>query len=144
MVSRTPHALMVSADGFAESVRTTRIIAAAMTNAPEERRRPMTSFLAILEGVFGEGRGDGLAEGDLEFPQERHWNPEDESVGTRELEMFVEVRGLTYRTFRTVVTRKFCILKEHFSVRAVSLLSHYHVAQYDKPPGSGTTLYNVS
>lgn len=35
MVSRTPHALMVSADGFAESVKTTRVIVAAITNASE-------------------------------------------------------------------------------------------------------------
>lgn len=56
MVSRTPHALIVSADGFAERVRTTRVIAAAITNVPEERRRPMTSFLWMLEGVLGAGR----------------------------------------------------------------------------------------
>lgn len=45
MVSRTPHELIVSAEGLAERVRTTRVMAAAMTKAPEERRSPTTSFL---------------------------------------------------------------------------------------------------
>lgn len=74
MVSRTPHALMVSADGFAESVRTTRVIAAAITNAPEERSSPTTSFLGMLEGLWGRegrrtcGRGLGVSRGEaLEF-----------------------------------------------------------------------------
>lgn len=69
--------------------------------------------------------GDGLAEGDLEFPEERHWNSEDESVGSGESEGFIELGGLTHRTLRTVVTRKFCILKEHFSVRAINIRSQY-------------------
>lgn len=45
IVSRTPQLLMVIAEGLAESVRTTRMMAAAMTKAPEDRRRPMTIFL---------------------------------------------------------------------------------------------------
>lgn len=45
MVSRTPHSLMVRADGSPERVRTMRMRAAAMTKAPDERRRPMMIFL---------------------------------------------------------------------------------------------------
>lgn len=44
MVSRTPHELIEMAEGLADVVRTTRMIAAAMTKAPEERRMPITIF----------------------------------------------------------------------------------------------------
>jgi hypothetical protein len=40
---------MVIADGKAERVRTTRKTAAVMTKTPEERRRPMMSFLVLLD-----------------------------------------------------------------------------------------------
>jgi len=45
MVSRTPQRLMLSAEGFAERVKTTRMIAAAITNNPDDRRTPITIFL---------------------------------------------------------------------------------------------------
>ena len=41
----TYHRLMFRADGFAPSVSTTRIMAAAMTKIPEHRRTAITSFL---------------------------------------------------------------------------------------------------
>ena len=49
MISRLPQALMVIADGKAERVRTTRKTAAVITKTPEERRRPMMSFLVLLD-----------------------------------------------------------------------------------------------
>jgi hypothetical protein len=55
MVSRTPHELMVSAEGLSARVRTTRVMAAAMTKAPEERRSPMTIFLRLLVTQSGYG-----------------------------------------------------------------------------------------
>ena len=45
MVSRTPHRLIFVPLGDAPNVKTTRIIAAAMTKNPEQMRTPMTSFL---------------------------------------------------------------------------------------------------
>lgn len=46
-----------------------------------------------MRWALGEGRGDGdgLAEGNLEFPEERHWDSENEGVGARELEVSVKV-----------------------------------------------------
>lgn len=41
---------------------------------------------------LGEWTGDGLVEGNLEFPEQRHGNSENESVGARDLEAFVEIR----------------------------------------------------
>lgn len=48
IVSRTPQELMVSAEGLSARVRTTRVMAAAMTKAPDERRSPITIFLVLL------------------------------------------------------------------------------------------------
>jgi hypothetical protein len=45
IVSRTPQRLMLRAEGLPETVRMTRMSAAAMTKIPEESRRPMMNFL---------------------------------------------------------------------------------------------------
>jgi hypothetical protein len=67
IVSRMPQALMLSADGFAERVRTMRTMAAAMTNAPEERSSPMTSFLSLLVKSWMSGVGAYLCQGTWSF-----------------------------------------------------------------------------
>lgn len=48
MVSRTPHRLMLSVEGWAPRVRTTRMMAAVITKSPEERRRKTMSFLDVV------------------------------------------------------------------------------------------------
>lgn len=53
------HLLMVRADGAAPSVITTRMIAAVMTNTPEERSRPITILRRIGTLSFHK-RGSGI------------------------------------------------------------------------------------
>ena len=58
MVSRTPHLLMFVADGLESRVNATRMMAAAMTKRPEQRRRAMTVFCRFgMRSVHSSGTG---------------------------------------------------------------------------------------
>jgi hypothetical protein len=75
---------MLAADGAASSDKTTRIIAAAMTNIPDERTIAITIF--FLRGIF---------------------NCQSIGIGTIRMAASVKMLGMA-------TARKFCGLKAHF------------------------------
>jgi hypothetical protein len=88
MVSRTPQRLMLRAEGLPETVRITRMRAAAMTKIPEERRRLMTSFLGRCQHcVRLECEGAILLERHLKLPEQRQRNTKNQGIGTVNLEL---------------------------------------------------------